>query len=337
MNRIVLILLMSVPHLLNAQQYISLLKEDFNDNRHEWPFIKSDEKSTAEISAGIMKYQNKDNILHRTYVWVRTYPQMNVRYKLAVKYLDGPDNNRVGLRWASTTDNKFNEFGIAFNGNYVVRSFDKEEIKRREWTKVDMIDKNKFIELEVIKLGKDHFFKINGQLIYRTEIDTYYGDLVALMINGGATTAFDYLYIDEIRIDYNTMLKLKSSLEDELQKNIEKNIKGVVDDKPKKTVVAASTSSSTAKSNGISNAGDLYQGEHLKYLNKVRSQFKNKSVTHLIGSWKSPVHMSQGGHRIFYNYKLINGKQYYILFEIAEPHRKDKGLISNVNFSELLY
>lgn len=321
-------------HAVYAQQYISLLKEDFNDNRHEWPFMKSDEKNSSEISAGKLTYQNKENNLHRTYVWVRTYPQMNVRYKLAMKYIEGPDNNRAGLRWASTTDNKFNEFGIAFNGNYVVRSYDKEDVKRREWTKIDVIDKNAFNELEVIKLGNDHFFKINGHLIYRTEIDTYYGDLTALMINAGATVVYDYLYVDEIKADYNTIVKMRTSLENELRKNIEKNFKGAVDDKPAKVPVAQA---SPAKSSGISNAGDLYAGEHLKYLNKVRKDFRNQSAAGLISKWKNPVFISQTGHRIFYNYKFINGKQYYLLFEIVETHRKDKGLINNVNFAEALY
>ncbi|MEL7145087.1 MAG: hypothetical protein AAFO69_01860 [Bacteroidota bacterium] len=195
----VILSLLLCSHMLQGQTYI--IKEDFENNMNEWPFIQSYETSDATIENGQLTWVNKnENQYQSTYLFSNEDWNKNFRITARMKITDGNRQYCSGILFSSSKNRgSYYRFGFSDTGYWQFVEMTDSKVARDEtgWQKSDVVKIGDFNDIEIRKLGEYFFFSLNGVLLHYEKGLKKKDSYLAINFPNGATSVVDYIYSEE--------------------------------------------------------------------------------------------------------------------------------------------
>ncbi len=171
--------------------------DQFNSNANNW-FTASDEKKDFSIKNGKYYLKHKRNEKGWTTYddhYIDTKRDFEIETK--IDKISGVTNYGYGLIFGKKDDNEF-RFSISSNGYYkVARRVNGKEQLMQKWTTTEHVNtgNSKSNVLKVKKENNYYKFYINGNYVYQTEFEDFYGDDMGYVVFNNQEIAVDYLRI----------------------------------------------------------------------------------------------------------------------------------------------
>ncbi len=190
-----------------------LLKEDFDNNNNEWPFIATAETYDNQIKNGHLEWRNKSTGYQSSYFFTNEDWNKNFKITMRLKLASGRKNNLIGLYFSSNQKRThYYRFGISDNGSWRVDAVNDEgTLINSGWIKSSAIKSGEYNELEIRKLGNNTFFSINGVTVDFQKDLKEIGKYIAVSTCDSSHVLFDYVYVEETNEE-------KKALQDALEK-----------------------------------------------------------------------------------------------------------------------
>lgn len=199
------LLLLTIGHCITAQNFI--LKEEFDNNLNEWPFIENGDTHTAAIADGELTWTNNSDSYQSTYVFVNEDWEKNFKISTRLKWVKGRENNFLGFYFSANSKRSTgHRFGISNNGFWTMETLEDNKITyTSKWTPTSLVKAGEYNDLEVRKLGNEFFFSLNGEVVHYMRGLQEKGDYSALNICDSATASFDSFIIEETTEEKNEL------------------------------------------------------------------------------------------------------------------------------------
>ncbi len=199
----IIILLLSA--VLQAQEVKdSLLKniifsEDFQDNSFGW--VSDQTEEFLSIENGLLKCTFDERIPKYTDgVSMKIDTTKNFGFELSMKWISGNPDYVQGLLWGNFIfkDDQNMKFVFFPDGYYkIYQRHNGHDIIYKSLTKSDLVKKEDFNTLKVIKMEDKFFFYLNQVLVYKMSFAAFpFGDIGFQLAPGSI------VYIDYFRIFY---------------------------------------------------------------------------------------------------------------------------------------
>ena len=202
------------------------IKDDFSSNINGWWTGNGDNYS--------MKLENNKYVITTTvkdkgrFVTISPYVDKKKDFSIEATFIQksGSENNGLGLLWGNNGDGKYQEFIIASNGYYKIRSPEKIE-KINEWVaykKVNPLGQLNHLRVEQRK-GKLHFF-INSEEVATVAQLPIYGNRMGIVnYTDMVLEVDDFIFRQDVKI--NLPVNLTAGI---VKENLGANVNTVYDD-----------------------------------------------------------------------------------------------------------
>lgn len=202
------------------------MKDDFNSNIHGW-WTGNAGTYSIKMEGGkyVMRTTQKDN---GRFVTIHPYMDTKKDFSIEATFVQksGSDNNGLGLLWGDGGTGKYHEFVIACNGNYKIKSPEKEE-KINQWVEYDKVKPIGAANTLKVEQKKGHwYYFINGVEVANTLILPLYGMKMGFINYTDMILEIDnFIFRQDIKI--NLPANLSSGL---VKENLGKEVNSSYDD-----------------------------------------------------------------------------------------------------------
>lgn len=188
--------------------------DQFINNTNKW-FIASDEKKSFTIKNGKYYLKHKRNEKGWT-TYNKNYIDTKRDFEIETKLdkISGITNYGYALIFGKNDKNEF-RFSISSNGYYKVsRLINGKEELIQKWTTTSYVNTGnlKSNTLKVKKQDNQYKFYINGDYVFQTEFEDFFGDDMGFVVYNNQEIAVDYLRVKYLNATTNTITKNKSLL-----------------------------------------------------------------------------------------------------------------------------
>ena len=175
--------------------------DQFNDNSNDW-YIVNDNVKTFSVSNGKYYIDHKRDTKGWSANITKTIDDSrNFEIETKIDKISGVNNYGYGLMFGKNDTGEF-RFYIASTGYFkVVRIVNDEEQLIQKWIKSSYV-KTGNGKSNVLKVKKDndyYKFYINGNFVFQTEFEPFYGNQIGYVVYNKQKIGVDYL-----RVKYNT-------------------------------------------------------------------------------------------------------------------------------------
>ncbi len=186
--------------------------DQFNNNNNQW-FTADDEKKAFTIKNGKYYLKHKRNEKGWTTYddrYIDTKRDFEIETK--IDKISGVTNYGYGLIFGKQDDNQF-RFSISSNGYYkVARLISGKEQLIKKWTTTSYVNTGN-LKSNVLKVKKDnnyYKFYINGNYVFQTEFEDFFGDDMGYVVFNNQEIAIDYLRIKYLNSGTNIVTTNKT-------------------------------------------------------------------------------------------------------------------------------
>jgi len=175
--------------------------DQFDGNSNNW-YIVNDNVKTFSVSNGKYYIDHKRDTKGWSANITKTIDDnRNFEIETKIDKISGVNNYGYGLMFGKNDTGEF-RFYIASNGYFkVVRIVNDEEQLIQKWIKSSYVKtgNGKSNVLKVKKDNDDYKFYINGNFVFQTEFEPFYGNEIGYVVYNNQKIGVDYL-----RVKYNT-------------------------------------------------------------------------------------------------------------------------------------
>jgi len=172
--------------------------DDFDDNRHGWPYIQVGETWTGRFENGYMVWESRDDQSMFQEKSIAINENDDFEIETRIRYIRGQDDNANSLNWGRNADRCEYSFGVSGNGQYVIRRYDGTWSDYVPWTHSGLIHRTSFNKLTIRKVNASYYFFINEHLIHTMPFEPFWGHTMGIIANANTTIHIDYLRVSTI-------------------------------------------------------------------------------------------------------------------------------------------
>lgn len=198
--------------------------DQFTSNANKW-FTANDEKKSFSIKNGKYYLKHKRNEKGwTTYNEVSLDTKRDFEIETKLDKVSGVTNYGYGLIFGKKDNNEF-RFSISSNGYFkVARKVDNKEQLIKKWTTTSYVNTGN-LKSNVLKVKKEnnyYKFYINGNYVFQTEFEDFYGNDMGYAVFNNQEIAVDYLRIKYLGSN-NTMVAKNKILKLPLKESFSSN------------------------------------------------------------------------------------------------------------------
>lgn len=201
--------------------------DQFTSNTNKW-FTANDEKKSFSIKNGKYYLKHKRNEKGwTTYNDVSLDTKRDFEIETKLDKVSGVTNYGYGLIFGKKDNNEF-RFSISSNGYYkVARKVDNKEQLIKKWTTTSYVNtgNSKSNVLKVKKENNYYKFYINGNYVFQTEFEEFYGNDMGYVVFNNQEVAVDYLRIKYLSSS-NTVVTTNKTMRLPFNESFSSNING---------------------------------------------------------------------------------------------------------------
>jgi hypothetical protein len=201
--------------------------DQFTDNSNKW-FLENNEKIDFSIKNGKYYLKHKRNEKGWS-SYGKTYVDTSKDFEIESKIdkISGVTNYGYGLIFGKNGDDDF-RFYISSSGYYkVARTVNGSEQIIKKWTTTSYVNTGN-MKSNVLKVKKEkgyYKFYINGDYVFQTEFEAFYGDDMGFVVYNNQEIAVDYLRIKYLSTD-NTVVNTTRVMRLPFRDNFNSNANG---------------------------------------------------------------------------------------------------------------
>lgn len=201
--------------------------DQFTSNTNSW-YTASDEKKSFSIKNGKYYLKHKRNEKGWTsYNEINLDTRRDFEIETKIDKISGVTNYGYGLLFGKKGDNDF-RFSISSNGYYkVARKVNNKEQVIKKWTTTSYVNTGN-LKSNVLKVKKEnnyYKFYINGNYVFQTEFEDFYGNDMGYVVFNNQEIAIDYLRIKYLSSN-NTVVTNNKTLRLPLNESFSSNTNG---------------------------------------------------------------------------------------------------------------
>jgi len=201
--------------------------DQFTSNSNSW-FTANDEKKAFSVKNGKYYLKHKRNEKGWS-SYIDKYIDTNKDFEIESKIdkISGIDNYGYGLIFGKKGDDDF-RFYISSNGYYkVARTVGGKEQVIKKWTSTSFVNTGN-LKSNVLKLKKEnnyYKFYINGDYVFQTEFEDFYGNDMGYVVFNNQEIAVDYVRVKYLN-STNTVVTNNKTLRLPINESFSSNTNG---------------------------------------------------------------------------------------------------------------
>ena len=201
--------------------------DQFTDNSEKW-FENNDDKIDFKVKNGKYYLKHKRNEKGwTTYGSTPIDTSKDFEIETKIDKISGLSNYGYGLMFGKKENNDF-RFYISSNGYYkVARTVDGKEEIIKKWTTTNYVNTGN-LKSNVLKIKKENGyskFYINGDYVFQTEYEAFFGDDMGFVVYNNQEIAIDYLRIKYLK-STNTVVNTTKTMRLPFRDNFNSNTNG---------------------------------------------------------------------------------------------------------------